>query len=138
MHRAHHLAAALALAGSALLSTPRPATAGQAPAPDADSPPDERRQPPAPKWVVHSIEVSTKRDNPFGGRVTLRRVPGKPTDVLAYYWGGKCKKTKVPPSRLSLLEEAMEEQYAVEIPAFPIEYENAVIMCMQSIRVIHR
>ncbi|MBW2528728.1 MAG: hypothetical protein JRI23_31425, partial [Deltaproteobacteria bacterium] len=89
-----------------------------------------------PKWVVQAIEVSTRKKNPFGGRVMLRRVPGKPTDVLTYYWGGKCRGTRVPPSRLALLTEAMDKGYSVQIPAFPIQYENSVIMCMQSIRVI--
>jgi hypothetical protein len=135
MRSARKLVGMLALAGSALLWSPTQAAAGEAKEPSAEQAPPKRGAEPAPKWVVQSIEVSTKKSNPFGGRVILQRVPGKATDLLSYYWGGKCRKTKVPPSRLALLTKAMVEGYAVQIPAFPIKYGNSVIMCMQSIRV---
>ena len=135
MRCALKLVGVLAVAGSALLWSPTQAAASEAKEPAAEQPAPKQDSPPAAKWVVQSIEVSTKKSNPFGGRVTLRLVAGKATDILSYYWGGKCRKTKVPPSRLALLTKAMEEGYAVQIPAHPIKYGNSVIMCMQSIRV---
>jgi hypothetical protein len=59
--------------------------------------------------------------------------PRGPT--LAYYWGGKCKGTDVPPSRLQLLAQAMKEGWAVEAQAFPIAYQGTVVMGMQSFAV---
>ena len=61
---------------------------------------------------------------------------GKGAD-LKYYWGGKCKGTKVSSSRLEILMDAMEEGYAVEIPAKPINYQDRIYMCMQRIRIIN-
>ena len=106
------------------------------------STPAEQPAPPRTKRVVRSIELSTKKGTPFLGRVMVALVSDpsqKPTEpaspVLAYYWGGRCKGTDLPPSRVELLLEAMKEGYAVEIHAFPIEHEKAVVMCMQSIRI---
>jgi hypothetical protein len=135
MRCALKLVGVLALAGSALVWSPAQAAAGAANEPAAENAPTKKERPPAAKWIVQSIEVSTKKGNPFGGRVILQRVPGQATDLLSYYWGGKCRQTKVPPSRLALLTKAMDEGYSVQIPAYPIQYGNSVIMCMQSIRV---
>ena len=100
---------------------------------------------PAPKFkrVVQSIELSTKKGTPFRGRLWLAVVDGGQKGAsaapvpppLTYYWGGKCRDTDVPPSRIELLLKAMKEGYAVEVHAFPIEYAKTVVMCMQSFRI---
>jgi len=95
------------------------------------------------KRVVQSIELSTKKGTPFHGRLWLGAAPSaqkQPSTEpapppLVYYWGGKCKDTELPPSRLELLMQAMKEGYAVEIHAFPIEHAQTVVMCMQSVRI---
>ena len=121
--------AALAL-GAVVSSWPGPVNAEQAP-------------PPKFKRVVQSIELSTKKSTPFTGRVWIGVVPssskqpstGPVPPPLTYYWGGKCKGTELPPSRLEVLMQAMKEGYAVEIHAFPIEHAKTVVMCMQSVRI---
>ena len=89
------------------------------------------------KRVVHSVELATSKKAKFSGNVTLRITSDHKGSDLTFYWGGKCKGTKVSKSRLDLMYTAMKEGYAVEIPAFPIKYKDRVIMCMQSIRVIN-
>jgi hypothetical protein len=128
--------AALALGGLATSGT-LSAGAEEAPAPKL-------------KRVVQAIELSTKKGTPFRGRLWLGVAssaqkppatgqsppPSEPAPPpLTYYWGGKCKDTDVPPSRLELLMQAMKEGYAVEIHAFPIEHAKSVVMCMQSARI---
>jgi hypothetical protein len=121
--------AALALGGLATSGAPS-ARAEDAPAPKV-------------KRVVQAIELSTKKNTPFRGRLWLgvtpsgqKAAPNEPVPPpLIYYWGGKCKDTDVPPSRLELLMQAMKEGYAVEVHAFPIEHAKSVVMCMQSVRI---
>jgi hypothetical protein len=123
--------AAFALAGAAA------AWVGSAAAEDAPAPKVKR--------VVQAIELSTKKSTPFNGRVWLAVAPStqkppadKPAPTpppLTYYWGGKCKDTELPPSRLEVLMQAMKEGYAVEIHAFPIEHAKTVVMCMQSVHI---
>ena len=103
----------------------------------------EDAPPPKIRRVIQSIELSTKKSTPFSGRIWIGVVPTtskQPSTEpvpppLTYYWGGKCKDTELPPSRLEVLMQAMKEGYAVEIHAFPIEHAKTVVMCMQSVRI---
>lgn len=95
---------------------------------------------PAPKKikrVIHSIELATSKKAQFTGNVALRITSKHEGPDLTYYWGGKCKGTKVSTSRLDMMMTAMKERYAVEISAFPIEYSDRIVMCMQSIRILN-
>jgi hypothetical protein len=101
---------------------------------------DESKAPGEPdkklKRVVHSIELAVNSKEPFSGAVTLKLVGGKESSMLTYYWGGKCKKTSMPPSRIELLQEAMKQGYAVEIPSSPLAYGDRIYMCIRSLRII--
>lgn len=88
------------------------------------------------KRVIHAIELATSKKAKFSGNVTLRIASDHKGPDITYYWGGKCKKTKVSTSRLDLMMMAMKEGWAVEIPAVPIKYKDRIVMCMQSVRVI--
>lgn len=99
-------------------------------------PPAPAKKPAKLKRVIHSIELATSKKAKFSGNVTLRIASNHEGPDLTYYWGGKCKKTKVSSSRLDLMALAMKEGWAVEIPAVPIKYKDRIVMCMQSVRVI--
>ena len=135
MRRIFTAAAALALGGAVCFLRPTVAQAGDRAAPRGEEAEPGRPSPKQAKWVVHSVELSTKKKNPFDGRVVLKSQGGNSQSYLSYYWGGQCKGTRLLRSRLDLLLLAMQKGYGVAIPAFPIRYENAVVMCMQSVRV---
>jgi hypothetical protein len=99
-------------------------------------PPAPKAKPKKLKRVIHSIEMATSKKAKFTGSVTLRIVSGHEGPDLTFYWGGKCKGTKVSRSRIEMMLSAMKEGYAVEIPAFPIKYEQRIVMCMKSLRII--
>lgn len=102
-----------------------------APEPDKPKAPPEPKPPETEKGKPKAPEP-TKPPEPEKAR------PAPRGPVLAYYWGGQCKQTEVPPSRLALLTQAMKEGWAVEVQAFPIEYQRSVVMCMQSFAVSAR
>ena len=117
--------------------------AGAALAQKGDPPPPI---PPAPapqtkkgklKRVIFAIELATSKKAKFTGNVTLRIASDHKGPDLTYYWGGKCKGTKVSSTRLDFMMKAMKEGFAVEIPAAPIEYDGRIVMCMQSLRIIN-
>ena len=92
-----------------------------------------------PKWVVHSIEMSTVKRAPFRGSVGLRlEGGGSKGQTLTYYWGGKCKGTQLTVSRHDFLFRAMKERWAVEIPSFPIRRRGRIHMCMKALRIVAR
>ena len=93
-------------------------------------------EPPRLKRVVHSIEVAVSSKEPFSGAVTLRLIGARESSMLTFYWGGKCKKTSMTPSRLELLRSAMEHGYAVELPSQPLAYNDRIYMCIRSVRVL--
>ncbi len=103
--------------------------------PEASGTPHAPSQPAKLKRVIHSLELSTSKKARFSGNVTLRIASGHEGPDLHYYWGGKCKGTKVSATRLDIMMKAMKQGYAVEIPAFPIKYQDRILMCMQSIRI---
>jgi hypothetical protein len=102
---------------------------------DTKAPP-EAEKPSKVKRVIHSIELAVSSKEPFDGAVTLKLVGAKESSMLTYYWGGKCKKTGMPPSRLQLLTQAMERGYAVEIPSQPLAYNDRIYMCIRSVRIL--
>jgi hypothetical protein len=103
-----------------------------------EQPKEEPKSPPD-KWrrVVHAIEVSISKREPFGGRLVLRMAAKDSQEpMLSYWWGGKCKGTEMTASRMALVVEAMKNGWAVEVPGFPIKHEDSIYMCMSSIRVL--
>jgi hypothetical protein len=114
--------------------------AGAALAQKADDPPPipPKATPKSKKFkrAIHSIELATSKKAKFTGNVTLRIVSDHKGPDLTYYWGGKCKGTKVSATRLDMMMTAMKEGYSVEIPAFPLKYKDRIVMCMQSIRIV--
>ena len=85
--------------------------------------------------VVYSVELATHKKAKFSGKVTLAVAPPHRGPALEYYWGGKCKQTRLSSTRLELLYEAMKHGYAVEIPSKPIKYDGRIHMCMTALRV---
>jgi hypothetical protein len=101
-------------------------------------PPAPKTKPKSKKFkrVIYAIELAASKKAKFTGNVTLRIASDHQGPDLTYYWGGKCKGTKVSATRLDMMMTAMKEGYSVEIPAFPIKYKDRIVMCMQSIRII--
>ncbi len=105
------------------------------PAPLAAQSDDKPKAQPV-RRLVQSIELAAHKKYTFAGRVTLRVAPPNEGAPLEYYWGGKCKGSKMTASKLELLYLAMREGYAVEIPSEPIEHDDRIHMCVKAIRVI--
>jgi len=129
---------ALACVAIALLSA-KPATADDAPKDDAptDKVVDawDKKKPPA-RRVIHAIEFAASSREPLGGAITLRMMGGSKGQKITYYWGGKCKGTKLSAARIAILIDAMDKGYAVEIPSKPIRYRKRISMCVRSFRII--
>jgi hypothetical protein len=88
------------------------------------------------KRVIQSIEVAAAKKEPFRGALTVKLI-GQQGPMLSYYWGGKCKGTKLSNSQVGLLYQAMKDQLAIEIPSYPIKYQSRIYMCMRSVRIIN-
>ncbi|RLB64841.1 MAG: hypothetical protein DRI90_03585 [Deltaproteobacteria bacterium] len=105
--------------------------------PPAGTPPKtEKKGPTKVKRVIQSIELAAAKKEPFRGALTVKLI-GQQGPMLSYYWGGKCKGTKLSSSQVALLYRAMKDQLAVEIPSYPIKHQSRIYMCMRSIRIIN-
>jgi len=130
LHPSRPLALALLVGAASIIV---PATAD----PPADKPPTAaKKAPPKVKRVIQSIELAAAKKEPFRGAVTVKLV-GRKGPMLSYYWGGKCKGTKLSSSQVALLYRAMKDELAVEIPSYPIKYADRIYMCMRSVRIIN-
>ena len=127
---------ALAGVSIALLST-QPATA-DAPKDDVVGAGENPKKTPAsaPKRVIHSIEFAANQREPFDGAITLKLAGGAKRSMITYYWGGKCKGTKLSAARIAILLDAMDKGHAVEIPSKPIRFHKRIYMCVRSFRII--
>ena len=105
--------------------------------PPAKAPADAtKKAAPKVKRVIQAIELAAAKKEPFRGAVTVKLV-GQKGPMLSYYWGGKCKGTKLNSAQVSLLYRAMKDQLAVEIPSYPIKYQDRIYMCMRSVRLLN-
>ncbi|MBW2454006.1 MAG: hypothetical protein JRI68_05835 [Deltaproteobacteria bacterium] len=105
--------------------------------PPGETPPKTaKKAAPKVKRVIQSIELAVAKKEPFRGAVTVKLV-GQKGPMLSYYWGGKCKGTKLSNAQVALLYRAMKDQLAVEIPSYPIKHQDRIYMCMRSVRIIN-
>jgi len=97
--------------------------------------PATKKVPPKVKRIVRSLELVARKKSSFSGLVTLRLVGDKRGRDLHYYWGGKCKRSRLKTAHLNLLVMAMNKKLAVQLPSYPIRLGKTVVNCIRSVRV---